>query len=47
MSETKKLETETEFEFAEIGEPVALAGATPRQITGHEAGRVVGFGCEE
>jgi hypothetical protein len=52
MSEIKKIEklnetATTEVRFVELEEPVALAGATPRQLTGHEAGRVLGFGCDD
>jgi hypothetical protein len=52
MSEIKKVEKldqaeTTEVRFVELEERVALAGATPRQLTGHEAGRVVGFGCDD
>ncbi len=33
-------------EFANLEEEVALAGGEPTQVTGREAGRVLGFGCE-
>lgn len=33
------------MEFADLEEEVTLAGAEPTQVTGREAGRVVGFGC--
>jgi len=52
MSEAKanierNTEVEADIEFVDPSETVALAGSTPRQLTGQEAGRVVGFGCDE
>ncbi len=34
-------------EFAHLEEEVTLAGAEPTQVTGREAGRVLGFGCDD
>lgn len=34
-----------EIKFVELKEQVSLAGGNQRQLTGHEAGRVIGFGC--
>jgi hypothetical protein len=51
MSEAKNIEKHdadvtAEIVFADLEEQVSLAGATPRQLTGQEAGRVLGFGCD-
>jgi len=34
-----------EIKFSELKEQVVLAGGAQRQLTGNEAGRVIGFGC--
>lgn len=46
LNNANKIEEEV-VEFAELEEDVSLAGAEPTQITGREAGRVLGFGCND
>ncbi|OCA52906.1 hypothetical protein [Photorhabdus namnaonensis] len=50
MKHTKlgKIETgqmENSLRLATFSQPVSLAGAVPRTLSGSEAGRVLGFGC--
>ena len=46
LQENQVAEKESKIEVKKLDEPVCLAGAIPRQLTGQEAGRVVGFGCD-
>lgn len=38
---------ENDLILFDMEEDVSLAGAVPTQVTGQEAGRVLGFGCDD